>query len=238
MRFCIFINYIINFIINIFLLSISINVHAENRPGFVCGKFNGNVVEVTRDYVDFIAEYEGYSYFDRRAVKNKKGCDANFTVLPLRMTWPEMKPVDRMGLDQNAEEIKIAVMPMTNNKATMNKFRDKAINSSFFGKRSRIYYDDELDLYFVEYEGEKIRINEDEYYQKKRRVYWLERKNEVISIIRCDWVQIKNEYYFCEINGRIPEIDIYIQVNINWKQLYQWRTILLKSKGFVINNFK
>lgn len=220
------------------LLLFSCIANGENRPGFVCGKFNGNVVEVTRDYVDFIAEYEGYSYFDRRAVKNKKGCDANFTILPLRMTWPKMKPVDRMGLDPNKEEIKIAVMPMTNNTATMNKFRDKAINSSFFGKRSNVYYDDEFDLYFVEYEGEKIIINEDECYLKKRRVYWFERKNEVISIISCDWVQVKNEYYFCEINGRISEIDTYIQVNINWKQLYQWRKILLKSKGFVINHLK
>ena len=220
------------------LLLFSCIANGENRPGFVCGKFNGNVVEVTRDYVDFIAEYEGYSYFDRRAVKNKKGCDANFTILPLRMTWPKMKPVDRMGLDPNKEEIKIAVMPMTNNTATMNKFKDKAINSSFFGKRSNVYYDDEFDLYFVEYEGEKIIINEDEYYLKKRRVYWFERKNEVISIISCDWVQVKNEYYFCEINGRIPEIDTYIQVNINWKQLYQWRKILLKSKEFVINHLK
>ncbi|MGJ3354494.1 hypothetical protein [Providencia sp. Je.9.19] len=238
MRFFIFINYIIKFIINIFLLSISINVHAENRPGFVCGKFNGNVVEVTRDYVDFIAEYEGYSYFDRRAVKNKKGCDANFTVLPLRMTWPEMKPVDRMGLDQNAEEIKIAVMPMTNNKATMNKFRDNLINSYYWGARSGIYYDDELDLYFVEYLKDEATTYSDEIYQDKYRVYWSEHNDEVISIIDCDWMQSKKEYYLCEVNGRIPEVDAYFNVVIKWKQLTQWESILLKSKKFVINHLK
>ncbi|USR66043.1 hypothetical protein NFC79_05480 [Providencia stuartii] len=220
------------------LLLFSCAINANNRPGFVCGKFNGNVVEVPREYVDFIAEYEGYSYFDRRAINNKKGCDANFTVLPLRMTWPEMKPVDRIKTGPNEEEIKIAVKPLTNSNATMNKFRDNSINNDFFGKRSSIYYDDELDLYFVEYDGENNLINENDFYQKKRRVYWFENNNEVIGVIRCDWVQVKNEYYFCDINGRIPEIDAYFQTDIKWSQIRQWERILVKSKEFVINHLK
>ena len=220
------------------LLLFSCAINANNRPGFVCGKFNGNVVEVPREYVDFIAEYEGYSYFDRRAINNKKGCDANFTVLPLRMTWPEMKPVDRIKTGPNEEEIKIAVKPLTNSNATMNKFRDNSINNDFFGKRSSIYYDDELDLYFVEYDGENNLINENDFYQKKRRIYWFENNNEVIGVIRCDWVQVKNEYYFCDINGRIPEIDAYFQTDIKWSQIRQWERILVKSKEFVINHLK
>lgn len=228
--------------LNIFLifplLLFSCAINANNRPGFVCGKFNDNIVEVPREYVDFIAEYEGYSYFDRRAINNKKGCDANFTVLPLRMTWPEMKPVDRIKTGQNEEEIKIAVKPLTNSNATMNKFRDNSINNDFFGKRSGVYYDDELDLYFVEYDGESNLINENDFYQKKRRVYWFENNNEVIGVIRCDWVQVKNEYYFCDINGRIPEIDAYFQTDIKWSQIRQWKRILLKSKGFVIIHIK
>lgn len=210
----------------------------NNRSGFVCGKFNGNVVEVPRNYVDFIAEYEGYSYFDRRAINNENGCDANFTVLPLRMTWPEMQPVDRMKLDPNEEEISIAVKPMTSDTATMNELRNNSINNDFFGKRSSVYYDDELDLYFVEYEDKGLMKNESEYYQRKRRVYWFESKNEVMSVIRCDWVQIKNEYYFCEIKGQIPQVDAYIQVNIKWNQMRKWESILLKSKEFLINHTK
>lgn len=220
------------------LLLFSCVINAKNRPGFVCGKFNGNVVEVPREYVDFIAEYEGYSYFDRRAVNNKKGCDANFTVLPLRMTWPEMKPVDRMRLDPNIEEIKIAVKPITNDTATMNELRDNSINNKFFGKRSGVYYDDELDLYFVEYEDKGLMKSESEHYQRKRRVYWFESKSKVIGVIRCDWVQVKNEYYFCEINGQIPQVDAYIQVNIKWNLINRWESILLKSKEFLINSTK
>ncbi|MEX6225515.1 hypothetical protein AB6F55_12200 [Providencia hangzhouensis] len=39
---------------------------------------------------------------------------------------------------------------MTNDTATMNELRDNSINNDFFGKRSNVYYDDELDLYFVD----------------------------------------------------------------------------------------
>ncbi|MFD1092232.1 hypothetical protein [Providencia vermicola] len=220
------------------LLLFSCVINANNRPGFVCGKFNGNVVEVPREYVDFIAEYEGYSYFDRRAINNKKGCDANFTVLPLRMTWPEMKPVDRIKADQNKEEIKIAVKPLTNSNATMNKFRDNSINNDFFGKRSGVYYDDELDLYFIEYLKEDAITYNGISYLDRRRVYWSEDKDEVTSIIDCNWLTLKGGYYRCDINGRIPEIDAYFQTDIKWSQIRQWERILVKSKEFVINHLK
>ncbi|MEX9974887.1 hypothetical protein AB7W84_15300 [Providencia rettgeri] len=238
MKFEMIINYLIKFTVNCLVLLISINSFADNRPGFVCGQFNGNIVEVPLEYIDFIAEYEGYSYFDRRAVNNKTGCNANFNVLPLRMTWPEMKPVDRMGLDKNIEEIKIAVKPMTDNMTTMNKFRDNAINSGYFGTRSDVYYDDELDLYFVEYLRENAITYKGKNYQDKTRVYWSENKNEVISVIKCHWLTLKGGYHRCDINGRIPEIDAYFQIDINWNKIHQWEKILLKSKGFVITQLK
>ncbi|EPL9570375.1 hypothetical protein MMK73_002457 [Providencia rettgeri] len=220
------------------LLLFSCAINANNRPGFVCGKFNGNVVEVPREYVDFIAEYEGYSYFDPRFIENKTGCDANFTVLPLRMTWPEMKPVDRMKLDQNEDKISIAVKPMTNDTATMNKFRDNLINSDYLGIRSDVYYDDELDLYFVEYLKKDATKYKGKAYQDKTRVYWAENKNEVMSIIKCHWLTLKGGYHRCDINGRIPEIDAYFQTDIKWNQISQWERILFKSKKFVINHLK
>ncbi|EEQ16926.1 hypothetical protein yinte0001_11070, partial [Yersinia intermedia ATCC 29909] len=37
---------------------------AENRPGFVCGKFNGHVMEVPDSYIIYWAEYEGASAWD------------------------------------------------------------------------------------------------------------------------------------------------------------------------------
>ncbi|EMW0000005.1 hypothetical protein AADX38_002006, partial [Yersinia enterocolitica] len=43
------------------LLIISPLSLAENRPGFVCGKFNGHVMEVPDSYIIYWAEYEGAS---------------------------------------------------------------------------------------------------------------------------------------------------------------------------------
>ncbi|WP_272665376.1 hypothetical protein [Providencia sp. PROV174] len=94
MEFGVFIRYIFKLIANVFLLLISINVCAENRPGFVCGQFNKNIIEVPSEYVFPFAEYEGYSYFDPRFIENKEGCDANFRELTLITHWPYMTSVD------------------------------------------------------------------------------------------------------------------------------------------------
>ena len=45
----------------LFILIISPLSFAENRPGFVCGKFNGHVMEVPKEYIIYWAEYEGAS---------------------------------------------------------------------------------------------------------------------------------------------------------------------------------
>ncbi|ETT02092.1 hypothetical protein [Providencia alcalifaciens] len=91
----------IKFIFSIFILLISTSSMADNRPGFVCGRFNDTVIEVPSNYVYSFEEYEGYSYFDPRFLENKKGCDANFRVLPLIMSWPEMKPFNKNGNEKN-----------------------------------------------------------------------------------------------------------------------------------------
>ena len=56
--------FIVRYLISLFkimLLIISPLTFAENRPGFVCGKFNGHVMEVPDRYIIYWAEYEGAS---------------------------------------------------------------------------------------------------------------------------------------------------------------------------------
>ncbi|MGG7478899.1 hypothetical protein ACQ7CH_15795, partial [Providencia sp. R3] len=81
MRFELIVSYLIKFTVNCLMLLISINSYADNRPDFVCGQFNGTVIEVPDKYAFPFAEYEGYSYFDPRFIENKEGCDANFREL-------------------------------------------------------------------------------------------------------------------------------------------------------------
>ncbi|MEX6150446.1 hypothetical protein AB6G45_17200 [Providencia hangzhouensis] len=80
-------------------------VNGENHPGFVCGQFNRNIIEVPSKYVFPFAEYEGYSYFDPRFVENKKGCEANFRILPMRMSWPDLKPFSEVSHDVRMIEV-------------------------------------------------------------------------------------------------------------------------------------
>ncbi|EPQ5229423.1 hypothetical protein LN149_002529 [Providencia stuartii] len=94
MRFELIISYIIKFTVNCLMLLSAINSYADNRPGFVCGQFNGTVIEVPEKYAFSFAEYEGYSYFDPRFIENKEGCDANFRELTLITHWPYMTSVD------------------------------------------------------------------------------------------------------------------------------------------------
>ncbi len=50
----------LNYII-IVLLILSLLTFADNRLGFICGKFNGHVMEVPANYIIYWAEYEDAS---------------------------------------------------------------------------------------------------------------------------------------------------------------------------------
>ncbi|EEQ04700.1 hypothetical protein yberc0001_39010, partial [Yersinia bercovieri ATCC 43970] len=64
---------IYNLYLAIILLMLSTLSYADNRPGFVCGKFNGHVMEVPQSYIIYWAEYEGASAWDPDFINNKKG---------------------------------------------------------------------------------------------------------------------------------------------------------------------
>lgn len=137
------------FILMIPILLFSNFLIADNHPGFVCGQFNGNIMEVSNKYVFPFAEYEGYSSFDPRFIENKKGCDANFRFLPMRMSWPEMKPVS--GISDDDKMIEVNVEPFNGN--PKNYLRDKKYVYEEMGsfKRKRdLFYDEDLELYFNE----------------------------------------------------------------------------------------
>ncbi|WP_275076561.1 hypothetical protein [Providencia rettgeri] len=136
------------------LLLFSCVVNANNRPGFVCGKFNNTIVEVPSDYVYTFAEYEGYSYFDPRFIKNKKGCEADFRVLPLRMSWPEMKPTDS---NKNTKIIRVSIEPLEGEpKDYLEYERYIHLDRGEEKIKGDVLYDKKLDLYFTEVKLKKM----------------------------------------------------------------------------------
>ena len=244
MRFCIFINYIIKFIINMFLLLISINVYAENRPGFVCGKFNGTVIEVPVKYAFPFAEYEGYSYFDPRFIENKKGCEANFRELTLTTYWPYMTSVDskkKFHLEIDEKTIRIILKPIREKDYSLTQKMSNYLNASYLGKRSQIFYDDDSELQYVEY-FDDYNVSEKLYSgkktQKKRTFFWFENENEVIAILECLWLPLENKYLSCNMSFLILEMRILAEVRFSFDKHKKWRDIMKETKIFVIDFIK
>ncbi|WP_430261676.1 hypothetical protein [Providencia sp. Me31A] len=218
--------------------------NGENRPGFVCGKFNGNVIEVPANYVFPFAEYEGYSYFDPRFIKNKKGCEANFRELTLTTTWPYMKIVDlknKFHFEIDEKTIRIILRPIIDKDYSLTQKMNNYLNSSYLGKRGQVFYDDEHELQYVEYFDdynvtEKLYSREEP--KKKRAFFWFESENEVITILECLWLPLENKYLSCNMSFSILEVGILAEVKFSFDKYNQWRNIMSEVKGFVFKFIK
>lgn len=71
-----------------------------------CGKFDGEVFDFPAPYVFLSPEYEGLSIWEQGYKKNKRGCDANFTVVALKVQWPSLLPAEKCGLVQIGRQVK------------------------------------------------------------------------------------------------------------------------------------
>ncbi|MBQ0268411.1 MULTISPECIES: hypothetical protein [Providencia] len=244
MRFELIISYIIKFTVNCLMLLSAINSYADNRPGFVCGQFNGTVIEVPEKYAFSFAEYEGYSYFDPRFIENKEGCDANFRELTLITHWPYMTSVDfKKNLHFGMEEktIKIILRPIGKKDYSLTQKMSNYLNASYLGKRSHILYDDDSDLQYVEYFDDynvSERLYSGKKTQKKRSFFWFEKENEVIAILECLWLPLENKYSSCNMSFSILEKGILAEIKFGFDKHNQWRDIMNEVKVFVFGFIK
>ncbi|CAB5665625.1 hypothetical protein [Providencia rettgeri] len=244
MRFELIISYLIKFTVNCLMLLISINSYADNRPDFVCGQFNGTVIEVPDKYAFPFAEYEGYSYFDPRFIENKEGCDANFRELTLITHWPYMTSVDpqkKFHLEIDEKTIRIILRPIREKDYSLTQKMKNYLNASYLGKRSQIFYDDDSELQYVDYFDE-YNVSEKLYSgkrtQKKRTFFWFENENEVIAILECLWLPLENKYSSCNMIFSISEIGILAEIKFSFDMYNQWRDIMNEAKVFVFGFIK
>lgn len=220
------------------LLLFSCIANGENRPGFVCGKFNGNIVEVPQEYVDFIAEYEGYSYFDPRFIKNKKGCEANFRVLPLRMSWPEMKPVDYDEVTTKKKTIRVSIEPLNDKiKGYLEHKRYIYLDWGEEKIKGDIVYDEKLGLYFSEVKLKKLTKYSDPE-NDKFGYYWRIDNDEITDFFRCIWVIPKKKYSRCNGFFLVPEYKIKIEVKLNVEELIIWNEMKNTIRNFIEQHMK
>ncbi len=236
-------------IITLLLLSLSSFTFAANRPGFVCGKFNGHVMEVSSKYIMYWAEYEGASAFDPDFIYNKKGCDANFVVLPMITTWPDMQPGDRAqrseeGLDFSG--LTLAVRPLLRiSEPDITYYRDIILKGDKYIELSPINYHDDLDLFSVKitrtlFKPDPENNKKSPFLSNKQIIdyYWHEVEGRVPVIFRCPWHIINNTYSYCEAILIMPEIGTDIEIVFTPDKLPQWQKIISSTQAFLLSHIK
>ncbi|CFQ51625.1 Uncharacterised protein [Yersinia aleksiciae] len=231
----------------VFFMMMSPLSSAENRPGFVCGKFNGHVMEVPNSYIIYWAEYEGASAWDPDFVNNKKGCDANFVSLPMITHWPDMQPGDKEvwykqmlefeGLTITVEPLRRPDMDITYKREFyLKKRKDKAFDP--------VVYIDKLGLFFVKVTKKLIRPEpqdkNDPYWfdEDINGYYWAEVEGRVPVVFDCVWLPLEKRYYMCDAIFVMPEIGALVEVTFTPEKLPQWKMIVSNTQQFLLSHIK
>ena len=220
---------------------------AENRPGFVCGKFNGYVMEVPDSYIIYWAEYEGASAWDPDFINNKKGCDANFTSLPMIASWPDMQPGDqelwyKQGLEYEGLRMRVEPFKRTDTDITFKRdfFLRKQNDRTF----DPVIYIDKLGLFFVKatrklFRAEPQDRNSPYWFDKTiNGYYWSEVEGKVPVVFDCQWLPLEKRYYICEAIFVMAEIGSLVRIFFTVEKLPQWRAIVSSTQQFLLSHIK
>ena len=242
--------FIINFLnslLKVILLIVSPMTFAENRPGFVCGKFNGHVMEVPDSYIIYWAEYEGKSSWTPGFTKNKKGCDANFTSLPMIASWPDMQPGDKskwykQGLEY--EGLAISVEPFKRSDTDITYKRDFFLRKQNDRTFDPVIYIDKLGLFFVKATRKLFRTEPQDrnspywFDEDVNGYYWAEVNGRVPVVFDCQWLPLEKRYYICDARFVMPEIGSLVEVTFTIEKLPQWRAIVSNTQQFLLSHIK
>ncbi|MFA3761723.1 hypothetical protein [Yersinia sp. 2466 StPb PI] len=240
------VRYFIILLIMAFLLMLPLSF-AENRPGFVCGKFNVHVMEVPKEYIIYWAEYEGKSSWTPGFTKNKKGCDANFTSLPMIASWPDMQPGDKskwykQGLEY--EGLAISVEPFKRSDTDITYKRDFFLRKQNDRTFDSVVYIDKLGLFFVKATRKLFRAEPQDrnspywFDEDVNGYYWAEVNGQVPVVFDCQWLPLEKRYYICEARFVMPEIGSLVEVIFTVEKLPQWRAIVSSTQQFLLSHIK
>ena len=229
------------------LLIISPLTSAENRPGFVCGKFNDHVMEVPKEYIIYWAEYEGKSSWTPGFTKNKKGCDANFTSLPMIASWPDMQPGDKSKWYKQGlryEGLRMRVEPFKRTDTDITFKRDFFLRKQNDRTFDPVIYIDKLGLFFVKatrklFRAEPQDRNSPYWFDKTiNGYYWSEVEGKVPVVFDCMWLPLEKRYYICEARFVMPEIGSLVSVVFTIEKLPQWQAIISNTQQFLLSHIK
>ena len=200
----------------------------------VCGKLNGHVIEIQREYIAFWAEYEGKSSWEKGFTDNKKGCGANLVSLPMVMTWPGMKPANHTTYFVQALEFEgLSVtlrprrVPGTNLRALLEFF----LSSTPLEWKGRARFDETLGLFYVSGNHRVFAGDINKY-------YWLEVDSEIPLVIECLWLAREDRLYTCEASYILKEVEATAIIRFTPDKVKDWKVIIGMVEKFVVDKIK
>lgn len=208
------------------------NLAQREEPGigYVCGKFGGSVFEFPKSYVFLSPEYEGYSVWEQGYEKNKRGCDANFTVVGLKVEWPSLSPAPRMwvGRDRPAGH-----MGLTLEKRAVITGRDAGLSFEHLVSGSGIdlvrdkRFNAALGLY--ELSGISRVLTGDKF-----DIYWSERRGYIDVLVVCAYMsdEVVSD---CRQTWLMSRGGVLVRVNYTVDYLEEWQGIMGRLDRMILN---
>ncbi|WP_050166976.1 hypothetical protein, partial [Yersinia enterocolitica] len=181
-----------------------------------------------------------------------KGCDANFTSLPMIASWPDMQPGDKskwykQGLEY--EGLRIRVEPYRRADTDVAFMRDAYLRLRKYENKTfdPVIYIDKLGLFFVKATKKLNRgpppDKNDPYWpywfdKNINGYYWAEVNERISVIFDCVWLPLEKRYYRCEALFVMPKIGSLIEVSFTTEKLPQWRAIVIRTQQFLLSHIK
>ncbi|WP_145550459.1 hypothetical protein [Yersinia intermedia] len=219
----------------IMLLIMSPLTFAENRSGFVCGKFIETKLSISDEYLLIPPKYMSD---DKH--KDDDDCNNKFEILQLFATWPEMSPTRHQSLaeanieyENGYKEIWIMLVPTTRTDT------DLRSHPYFIGDKpddnvmSELKIDESLGLFYID----KVEGIESGGAFMVRN-YWIMHNCQVPIIIKCLYVPKMKDYTECGLVFVFLEANMSIVVRFHKDKLPQWKEILTSTKTFILSHIK
>jgi hypothetical protein len=208
---------------------------AGNRPGWVCGKISGTVIEVPRREVLFWPEYEGKSSWEKGFTENKKGCDANFSSVSMPLTWPELRSV---STDEYTKipygEFQGVVLTLESASfvdGNLEEMIDALLDEPASALEHSENYREGAGLYFQERDNEYMPGVINGY-------YWLRQSGQVPLVFSCQRQKTGKALSSCTAYFVIKHTGVFAKAQLSPDKIKEWSTIVDALTIFVLSKVK
>uniref|UniRef100_UPI00119DA8F5 hypothetical protein n=1 Tax=Yersinia bercovieri TaxID=634 RepID=UPI00119DA8F5 len=180
-------------------------------------------------------------------INNKKGCDANFVVLPMITSWPDMQPGDKSNWykeKRGFNGLTISVEPLKRPDSDITYRRDFYLKKRKDKTFDPVIYRDDLGLFFVKATQKLIRSKSqdenDPYWfdEDINGYYWQEIDGRIPVIFDCIWLPLEKRDYICEAHFVMSEIGSLVEVSFTPEKLKQWKEIVSNTHQFLLSHIK